>query len=345
MLTAIRNVLVQIRDAATDGTHRVIVDTMPPVTVDPPVGGATAANQATGNASLASVDGKLPTLVGGRVPVVLPAGAGGLTDEELRAAPLDVTGTVSVNVGLTDAQLRAQALAVSGTFWQATQPVSGTVAVSNHPSTMPVTGTFWQATQPVSGTFWQATQPVSGPLTDAQIRATALPVSGTVTVNVGVTDAQLRAAPVPVYVKDTGRVRCCIKFHAVAPATADTLLTLTKNLGGTETTGTSIGVTSAKRLRITAMKVSVKANAAAAAWVTASLRSNAAGATVIGSPILVRGDTGLTAAVANSTADPCLIPIPDGLEFSGAETLGVSLAAQAVTNIVSIELLGYEYTP
>lgn len=34
-------------------------------------------------------------------------------------------------------------------------------------------------TQPVSGTFWQATQPVSGPLTDAELRATAVPVSGT----------------------------------------------------------------------------------------------------------------------------------------------------------------------
>lgn len=75
--------------------------------------------------------------------------------------------------------------AVTGTFYQATQPVSGTVSVSNFPATQPisgnvgvtgsvaVTGTFWQATQPVSGTvsisgsvavtgtFWQATQPVS----------------------------------------------------------------------------------------------------------------------------------------------------------------------------------------
>jgi hypothetical protein len=43
--------------------------------------------------------------------------------------------------------------------------------------TQPVSGTFWQATQPVSGTFWQATQPVSGPLTDAQLRASAVPVT------------------------------------------------------------------------------------------------------------------------------------------------------------------------
>ncbi len=72
--------------------------------------------------------------------------------------------------------------AVTGTFWQATQPVSGTF----WPATQAVSGTFWQATQPVSiaatvnvaGTFWQATQPVSGPLTDAQLRATPVPVTG-----------------------------------------------------------------------------------------------------------------------------------------------------------------------
>lgn len=54
----------------------------------------------------------------------------------------------------------------------------------------------------VTGTFWQATQPVSGPATDAQLRATPLPVSGTVTANTGLTqpltDAQLRAAAVPI---------------------------------------------------------------------------------------------------------------------------------------------------
>lgn len=65
-----------------------------------------------------------------------------------------------------------------------TQPISGSVSISNFPATQPisgtvtvgnasiaVTGTFYQATQPVSiatmpttpvtGTFWQATQPVS----------------------------------------------------------------------------------------------------------------------------------------------------------------------------------------
>ena len=54
---------------------------------------------------------------------------------------------------------------VSGTFWQATQPVSGTVTVNAGTGTFGVSGSVsvsnFPATQAVSGTFWQATQPVS----------------------------------------------------------------------------------------------------------------------------------------------------------------------------------------
>lgn len=84
---------------------------------------------------------------------------------------------------------------VTGTFWQVTQPVSGT---------------FWQATQPVSGTFWQATQPVSlasttvtgsvavtGPLTDTQLRASAVPVSLTSTTLTGTSAISAASLPLP----------------------------------------------------------------------------------------------------------------------------------------------------
>lgn len=116
---------------------------------------------------IAAISSKLP-LENGRLAVSLPAGTGALSDAELRAAPLDVNivsgGAGGSSGGLTNTELRAAAVPVSGAFYPGTQPVSGT---------------FWQATQPVSGTFWQAIQPVSGPVTDAQLRATALPVSGT----------------------------------------------------------------------------------------------------------------------------------------------------------------------
>ena len=133
---------------------------------------------------------------------------GALTDAQLRATPVPISGTVSVS----------GTVPVSGTFWQTTQPVSLAVA-----PTTPVTGTFWQLTQPISaaslplpggaateatlatllkpadtlaavtsitnpvavtGTFWQATQPVSlataptTPVTGTFWQATQ-PVSGT----------------------------------------------------------------------------------------------------------------------------------------------------------------------
>jgi hypothetical protein len=83
---------------------------------------------------------------------------------------------------------------VSGTFYQATQPVSGSVSVSNFPSTqnvaitsstpIPVTGTFYQATQPVSGSVsvtGSFPTPIPFPTTQnvAIVSSTPIPVTGT----------------------------------------------------------------------------------------------------------------------------------------------------------------------
>ena len=43
-------------------------------------------------ATLSALNDKLPAQVGGRMPVELPPGGGGLTDTELRAAPVPVLG-------------------------------------------------------------------------------------------------------------------------------------------------------------------------------------------------------------------------------------------------------------
>lgn len=69
-------------------------------------------------------------------------------------------------------------------------PALGQTTMANG---LPVTLASNQSAIPVTGSFWQATQPVSGPLTDAQLRATPVPVSGGF-----LTDAQLRASPVPI---------------------------------------------------------------------------------------------------------------------------------------------------
>lgn len=84
--------------------------------------------------------------------------------------PLPISGTVTANVGT------------------GTQPVSGTVALDS---------VTLAALESISVQNFPGTQPVSGPLTDTQLRATPVPVSGTVATG-GLTDTQLRAVAVPV---------------------------------------------------------------------------------------------------------------------------------------------------
>lgn len=127
--------------------------------------------------------------------------AGALTPSGMQDVNILSSVPLTVSGPLTDVQLRTTPVPVSGTFFQVTQPVSGTVAVSNFPATQPVTGTFFQATQPVSGTLavsnFPSSQAVTGPLTDVQLRTTPVPISGTVATG-GLTDVQLRTTPVPV---------------------------------------------------------------------------------------------------------------------------------------------------
>ena len=95
-----------------------------------------------------------------------------IDDSDIAATgALQATGNVLLS-GINDKlpALNAGQVPVSGTFWQATQPVSGSVSVNNLP-----------ASQAVTGTFWQATQPVSGPVTNTQLiaRLPILSLSGT----------------------------------------------------------------------------------------------------------------------------------------------------------------------
>jgi hypothetical protein len=182
-----------------------------------PLGASTSALQTAGNASLASIDSKLAS----PMPV-----SGPLTDTQLRATavpvsgsfyqatqPVSIASSVPVTGPLTDIELRATAVPVSlasnplptGASTSALQ-TAGNASLASIDSKLtnplPVSGTFYQATQPVSIASSVA---VTGPLTDTQLRATAVPVSlasttvtGSVAVTGPLTDTQLRASAVPV---------------------------------------------------------------------------------------------------------------------------------------------------
>jgi hypothetical protein len=85
---------------------------------------------------------------------------------------------------------------------QATMANSEPVVIASNQSAIPVTDNGGSLT--IDGTVavsnFPATQAVSGPLTDAQLRATAVPISGTVSTGLTqpLTDTQLRATAVPV---------------------------------------------------------------------------------------------------------------------------------------------------
>jgi hypothetical protein len=130
---------------------------------------------ASTEATLAAMNAKLPALSGGRLPVELPAGGGGLTNSELRATPVPVSGTfwqatqpVSFTwSGLTDAQLRAAAVPVSVTALPLpTGAASETTLAALNGKLPALSGGRVPVELPAGG----------GGLTDAELRADPVPM-------------------------------------------------------------------------------------------------------------------------------------------------------------------------
>lgn len=136
-----------------------------------PSGAATSALQTTGNSTLTTINSTLgsPFQSGGSI---------GNTSFGISGTLPAFTSTPTFNVGTTGGiALDTTLSALSAKFnslGQKTMANSAPVALSSDQSAIPVTGTFFQATQPVS---IAATVAVSGPLTDTQLRASAVPVT------------------------------------------------------------------------------------------------------------------------------------------------------------------------
>lgn len=98
-----------------------------------PTGGATSALQTAGNASLASLDGKTPAPVGGRMPVDGSGVTQPVSDGGGSLSIDDGGGSVTVDGPLTDAQLRNAPVPVSD--GGASLTVDGVVTISGVAST------------------------------------------------------------------------------------------------------------------------------------------------------------------------------------------------------------------
>lgn len=165
-----------------------------------PTGASTSALQTTGNSSLSSIDGKVPSnltvtatrlLVDGSgvtqpisaVSLPLPTGASTSALQTTGNTSLSsIDGKIPSNLTVTSTRLLVDGSGV-------TQPVSGTVAVSNFPATQPVSGTV-AATQ--SGT-WNITN-ISGTIslpTGAATESTLSTLNGKVPSGLTVTSTRL----------------------------------------------------------------------------------------------------------------------------------------------------------
>lgn len=144
----------------------------------------------------------ITAVISGSVAVTGP-----LTDTQLRATPVPVSGTVTVANPTTNPEtglakdgtdissptaMPAGGVGIRGWLSAIWTKLNGTITISGAVTTGGLTDTQLRATAvPVSGTVTATT----GGLTDTQLRATAVPVSGTVTASGPLTDTQLRATP------------------------------------------------------------------------------------------------------------------------------------------------------
>ena len=120
-----------------------------------PTGAATSAAQTTGNSSLSSIDGKTPALgqalAAASVPVVLPAAT--ITTLTPPAAITNYANETGGNLAAIKTDV--DKIPSQG---QALMAASTPVVIASNQSAVPVSGTFWQATQPVSGSVTIASQ-------------------------------------------------------------------------------------------------------------------------------------------------------------------------------------------
>jgi hypothetical protein len=245
------------------------------------------------------------------------------------------TSALALDVTLTGGTQKTKLLDSAGTNL-ATISAAGAVKVDGSALTQPVSGTFFQATQPVSGTVTanQGTAnatPWNENIAQVGGTAAAATAKGTQAANgIGVQD-----------LKDSGRV---IKVFSASftAATTEALVTLTPITDGTAgSTGTSFAITAGKRFRIQALLIATKNAGAAIQGVICNLRMSASGAVTATSPLIATVGAGTISATANNVSAESAA-IPDGLELSGTMQFGISQVGTATAGNV-VTLIGYEY--
>ena len=355
-------------------TPVMIASDQPPIPVEATIdttGLATDIGQAAGNSSLSSIDGKLPSLVSGRVPVdgsaviqpvsgtfwqttqptslaALPALAAGsaiIGKVGIDQTTPGTTNGVQINAALpagTNAigKLASNSGVTIGAVELAAAQTVGLAAGSAKVGQIAIDQTTPGTTNlvQVGGSLPAGTNRIGSVRLVDSSDADLTTTKGTQSSRFqGVQDA-----------KDSGRVH--IQLFATAAAagatTVETLITLTKSSGfGATSSGTDYTITNGKRFRITSITVATRGHSTATIQTTTFTFRINAGAVATNSTawLSARSATPATA----SAWDRLQLPIPDGLELLGDGTnrIGVSANATYATNAPTwdVYIIGYEY--
>lgn len=262
--------------------------------------------------------------------------------------------------GLTDTELRATPVPVTGVFYPTTQPVSGLVTtdppanattnITQIGGLPPVQGTGVRtggtlrvtvATDdvvPVIGTFWQLTQPVS--LTGVNLVTQAALTKGTQSAN-GVSTQDL---------KDAGRNMVnYFMAAAVAATSAEVMQSLTgyKSGAAVGATATPAQVTSGKTFRVTSITLAYQ-SIASAGGALIRLRANLIGTAGSSSPLVAVWAIGSASTTAGVTTTQS-VPFPEGLEFAAPTGIAIGVIGLSAANtaaaagFVTVTITGFEY--
>lgn len=143
--------------------------------------------------------------------------------------------------------------------------------------------------------------------------------------------------------RDAGRVifSACTVIGGVACVTTEALLSLVPTRDAVASGGaTTHAVTSGKRLFIETMLGGILTSSAAVLSARLSLRCNPSGVVVASSPIIGILPLAVSAAVAQLGA---WAPVNIEQEFSGTMQIGATQVCSAVTGLVWVSLIGYEF--
>ena len=173
-------------------------------------GVSTAANQTTGNASLTSIDTKLPSNLTVTATRLLVDGSG---------VTQPVSGTVTANLGTIGG------IATETTLSALNIKVPANLTVTSNRLLVDGSG----VTQPVSGTFWQATQPVS--IASLPALATGTNAIGSITnTSFGISGTLPAFAATPTFnIGTVSRAASAPTTSVASSATSVTLLALNAN--------------------------------------------------------------------------------------------------------------------